>query len=626
MSQYYSFDTVRRVWLPPASESFPYSDGDESEDYLLSTLKAVRDVSSKSSEILNAIRDWPSEYHLSPVRHNLLRSFEFKATDRILELGCGCGSITRYLGETGATVIAVEGSLRRAEITAERCRDLPNVAVYCENIANFSHADRFDYVTLIGVLEYAPLFIQTANPVQKCLEIARSFLADEGALILAIENQLGLKYFAGSEEDHMGSPFFGLHDLYTAHTPVTLGRHALMERLHAAGLGKVQFYYPFPDYKLPTVLLSESALFHPELRVADLLARTMSGKRGGEYRSMHEGLAWRAVAENQLAGELANSFLIFARREGDSPSLDWLAKSFTTSRRSQFWTETAIKQSAGKLMVRKVSLDTPTQGEIEASLFFNNPTDSVYIQGQLWVVGLWKLLAVNAAPEEVGAWLQPWLAFLRSHAVGEAGSSSSLDFLLPANFVDCTPFNLILGEDKSFYFIDAEWVAAEPVAAFWVVIRGFLFSIHGALVSLPLGAIVVSDFIESGLRSCGVHIEKAHWEKAIQLENKFQAVVSAAAPLGGIDHMLQGTLGELCPMLIGIQDYDLISRELARLPDGLVDVSGRIRALQVGSGAKTESSLVAEIERIKGSMSWRITAPLRTVFNLSRCLLYKLLR
>src|SRR3990167_4875722 len=125
MSQYYSFDTVRRVWLPPASESFPYSDGDESEDYLLSTLKAVRDVSSKSSEILNAIRDWPSEYHLSPVRHNLLRSFEFKATDRILELGCGCASTSLFLGETVATVTAVEGSLRRAKIPAMTVAPFP---------------------------------------------------------------------------------------------------------------------------------------------------------------------------------------------------------------------------------------------------------------------------------------------------------------------------------------------------------------------------------------------------------------------------------------------------------------------------------------------------------------------
>lgn len=626
MDQNYLFDKRRRVWLSPTSESFPYSDGEESENYLLSTLKAAKDVSSSSSEMLNAIRDWPSEYHLSPVRHNLLRSFKFKPADRILELGCGCGSITRYLGETGATVVAVEGSLRRAEITAERCRDLPNVTVYCENLASFSHGDRFDYVTLIGVLEYAPLFIQSVNPVQACLEIARSFLTDKGALILAIENQLGLKYFAGSEEDHMGSPFFGLHDLYSSHTPVTFGRHALLERLRAAGMGLVQFYYPFPDYKLPTVLLAESALSHPELRVADLLARAASGKRGGEYRSMHEGLAWRAVAENQLVGDLANSFLVFARREGNSPPLDWLAKSFSTSRRSQFWTETVIRQDAGKLMVQKFSLGAPTQGEIGTSLFFNNPADSTYIQGQLWVAGLWKLLAVNAPPDEVGVWLRPWLAFLRSHAVGGDSSSPSLDFLLPVEFVDCTPFNLILGEDGSLFFIDAEWSAAEPVPAFWVVIRGFLFSIHGTLVPLSLGAIVISDFIEAGLRSCGVHIEQPHWERAIQLENEFQAVVSSTASLGFVNHIVQGTLGEFSPMLIGFQDYHAISRELARVPEYLVDVSGRIRALQASGGAKAESSLIAEIARIKGSISWRITAPLRTVFNFGRRLFSKLLR
>lgn len=180
MNEYYLFDELRRVWARSVSEAFPYSDGEESENYLLSILKGAKDVSSTSSEILGAIRDWPSEYHLSPVRHNLLRPFRIKATDRILELGCGCGSITRYLGETGATVVAVEGSLRRAEIAAERCRDLPNVTIFCDNFADFEFDGKFDYVTLIGVLEYAPLFFNGNDPVVASLIKSRSHLKEGG--------------------------------------------------------------------------------------------------------------------------------------------------------------------------------------------------------------------------------------------------------------------------------------------------------------------------------------------------------------------------------------------------------------------------------------------------------------
>jgi 16S rRNA A1518/A1519 N6-dimethyltransferase RsmA/KsgA/DIM1 with predicted DNA glycosylase/AP lyase activity len=83
--------------------------------------------------------------------------------------------MTRYLGETGATVIAVEGSLRRAEIAAERCRDLRNVSVYCDNLIQFEAEGHFDIVTLIGVLEYAPCFISSEDPVGACLAAARCF-------------------------------------------------------------------------------------------------------------------------------------------------------------------------------------------------------------------------------------------------------------------------------------------------------------------------------------------------------------------------------------------------------------------------------------------------------------------
>ena len=58
--------------------------------------------------------------------------------------------MSRYFGETGASVIAVEGSSLRAQIAAERCRDLPNVKVVCDNIIDYISDEKFDYVTLIA--------------------------------------------------------------------------------------------------------------------------------------------------------------------------------------------------------------------------------------------------------------------------------------------------------------------------------------------------------------------------------------------------------------------------------------------------------------------------------------------
>ncbi|NMQ04306.1 class I SAM-dependent methyltransferase [Candidatus Accumulibacter phosphatis] len=156
----YIFDSELRIWRTPTHDSIAYSDGDEVERRLLSILKQTRDLSSTSDELRKQIVDWPTEYHFSPTRANLLRPFRIDKSQRILELGCGCGNLTRYLGESGAHVTAVEGSVVRASIAAERCRDLANVMIVADSIELFTSAGGFDMVTLIGVLEYAPLFFR----------------------------------------------------------------------------------------------------------------------------------------------------------------------------------------------------------------------------------------------------------------------------------------------------------------------------------------------------------------------------------------------------------------------------------------------------------------------------------
>ncbi len=59
--------------------------------------------------------------------------------------------------------------------------------------------ETFDVVTLIGVLEYARVYGGPGGEV-KLLQQARSYLKPDGLLVLAMENQLGLKYFAGIPE------------------------------------------------------------------------------------------------------------------------------------------------------------------------------------------------------------------------------------------------------------------------------------------------------------------------------------------------------------------------------------------------------------------------------------------
>ncbi len=216
VSQEYIFDAIGGFWRRDTARDFSYSDGDEVEERILAIMRSSLDRSSKSLELQKAITDWPTNYHFNSCRANLLRPVRHLLKGQILEIGAGAGAITRFLGECGAQVVAVEGSERRASIVASRCADLSNVSVIADDFAVFQTGARFDVVTLIGVLEYARLFFKvgTGDPVDALIVKARGFLRPGGILIVAIENQLGLKYFAGCAEDHLGQAMVGIEDRY----------------------------------------------------------------------------------------------------------------------------------------------------------------------------------------------------------------------------------------------------------------------------------------------------------------------------------------------------------------------------------------------------------------------------
>ena len=96
-----------------------YTDGKAAEKDMLAVLKNTEDVSLDSEELMQKVKDLPSYHHLGVGRSAILRCLDLPAESRVLELGAGCGAITRYLGETFACVEAIEESPIRAEVARE---------------------------------------------------------------------------------------------------------------------------------------------------------------------------------------------------------------------------------------------------------------------------------------------------------------------------------------------------------------------------------------------------------------------------------------------------------------------------------------------------------------------------
>jgi SAM-dependent methyltransferase len=566
------------VYMREGYAGIPYSDGGELESRMLGDVIACTDVSDSSPELRGRITDWPSEYHFSPLRANLLRPFSFKGK-RVLELGCGCGALTRFLGESGADVVAVEGSPRRAAIAAARCRDLPNVRVYCDNIAGFGVDNDFEVVTLIGVLEYARVFFpSTDDAVQRCLQIARGFLADDGELYLAIENQLGLKYFNGCSEDHTGIPYFGIHDCYTEQGVVTFGKKELAGRLQAAGFTNTEFFFPFPDYKLPELILSEQALAHPDLCLGDLLCHANSRDYGKPaLQAFHEGLAWRGIARNGLVGDLANSFLVRASKKVEKCPADWYAHTYAAGRLREYATENVIFQKDGALQVSKRNLFNGADAGPSPRIRHVIGTQS-YVSGTLYIVDLQRMMANGDGMDAVTEWARPWLKFLRENA-NERGQ-------LPGEFIDCIPTNLICGRDRQFHYIDAEWQATSEIPLVWVAVRGLIISSLVSPMPTAFESMTYRCFAAAILDDAGIAYTDRDWEVLAEWEDSLRMMCYGRFrdPVGFADRLNL----KVMPRPVFLTIHNVLNQA------------------------------EAEIKRVKGTVSWKVTKPLRFIYNMFR--------
>ncbi|MEP7206510.1 MAG: glycoside hydrolase family 99-like domain-containing protein [Casimicrobiaceae bacterium] len=559
----YVMDPASGVLLREGFKGIAYSDGADFEHDLLQVITAATDLSSGSPELAAAIVDWRWEAHLSPARANLLRPFRLARGLRILELGAGCGGLTRFLAETGASVDAVEGSHARASCAAARVRDLANASVYCDDLATFDTTRRYDVVTLVGVLEYARLFTQGDDPVGTCLGRARALLRDGGVLIVAIENQLGLKYLNGCHEDHVGTRFAGVTDLYGDRTAVTFGKRELGEHLLDAGFAGVDWYYPFPDYKVPSVVVADRALECADLALGDLLfGESARDYTGSALRSFDEGSVWPVLHRNGLVGDLANSFLAVARsgrKNVADPGGRWLARKYSASRMPRYATETSFALEDGHVVVTKSEL-YPGLGDGAAPVVAieHRVGTATYVPGRLFARHIADAVGRADNLEDVAAAFAPWLSFLLAQAYATQGSATPWSHLMVSGeLLDCVPFNLIVDRDGKLQPIDLEFAVPHEIPLPWVVLRGVVHTASRCFGQRALAELRCGELLHAVVRHLGL-ADVADWDRFCDLED--QLILAVLLPWPG--RKSAGLMLERLanPATITLAAYDLLER------------------------------------------------------------------
>ena len=473
-----------------------YSDG-AIEDEMLAI---SRDFAPEEfNRVISERESWPILYHFSHIRENILSWLPFTGEEKVLEIGSGCGAVTGALCEKAKEVTCIELSMKRSKINAYRHQDQDNLRILVGNFQEIEKnlTEKYDYITLIGVFEYGESYIRSENPYVDFLKIISRHLKPDGKIILAIENRLGLKYWAGCTEDHFGTLFEGIQGYPNTKGVKTFSRKEFNGILQDAGNLKADWYYPYPDYKFPMMIHSDRHLpAGGELHMKDY---NFDRLRLGLFQ---ESRVYDTLLSNDMYPQFANSFLLVIGKE--QPEMSPVYVKFSNERDQKLSIYTKIDQTAdGKLTVKKapahkkavehirnlrIIYETLTEMYKEEGIEVNqcslkdNCAELEYLTGITLEDKLDHLLE-EGRTEELEKLFFTYIGKVKNihekkpfvntkgfvRVFGDVNLRSDLKCAEISN-IDFVPANIILSDDK-VSVIDYEWTFAFPVPSQYLVYR-----------------------------------------------------------------------------------------------------------------------------------------------------------
>ena len=374
-----------------------YCDGDV-EDELLEIVKQY--PQEEYTKVIQERKKWPVLYHLSPLRENIVEWIPMKKSDKVLEVGSGCGAITGALAAKAGTVTCVDLSRKRSMINAYRHSDCENVTIHVGNFKDIEPEleTDYDYICLIGVFEYGQSYIGGKTPYEDFLKILMRHLAPGGRIVIAIENKYGLKYFAGCKEDHLGTYFSGIENYADGGGVRTFGRNGLEKIFAACGVEETHFYYPYPDYKFMTTLYSDSYL-----PAQGELSNNLRNFDRDRMLLFHEKDAFDGLIEEQLFDIFSNSYIAVL-----GPGFPIEYARYSNDRAPQYQIRTQIERDGeGKRLVRKSPL-TKAAGEHVRKMADSYLALQERYEGSGLMVNRCRLEGADAAEAEKAAVCDCW--------------------------------------------------------------------------------------------------------------------------------------------------------------------------------------------------------------------------
>ncbi len=216
------------------------------------------------------------------IRQSLIEWFPINENDNVLLINASDSSLDEFLeAKCKLTSIKKHGELENA----------------------INKQTEYDTVILYDLYGFC---IDSDIRVDEMIKKALLVKKKEGTLLMALENKLGMKYFAGCQEEQNGGYYVGIEDYSNWDSVIKpMSKKEIEDVLNEIGDIEYKFYYPYPDYKYPTIIYTDDCL--PK---EGELFRNIRNIDRDRYIMFDERRAFDSVIKAGLFPEFSNSYLI----------------------------------------------------------------------------------------------------------------------------------------------------------------------------------------------------------------------------------------------------------------------------------------------------------------------------
>lgn len=442
-------------------------------------------------------------YDLSHIRQNLAEWLPIQKTQSVLEVGAGYGALTGLFIQRAGEVTVIDPSRKHCEILAKRYQQAENLQIYAGDFTEIleHNSQTYDWIFVLDSFEKSCELVDSANPAQDVLKKLRQKLSPQGKLVAACNNRLGLRFFAGCAEEHSKKYFYGVEGFADDRMPRSFFRAELERMAQAAGFEQQEFYYPYPDYRLPMTIYSDEYL----PKVGELWDN-LKNFEGERYALFDESKAFDGIIKDGLFPVFCNSYMmVLGNGEPDGEKRVIFSK-YSNERSRQLAIRTDILEESKdkKRIVRKAACyeegkqhvaDLPKWyqklGEVfeDSCMELNrcqdgeNGVELEYLTGKTLEEELDHLL-LEGKTKEAAQRLLDYLDIIRKAYSKESfqmttqfekifGYQSLPSGLLcaPVTDLDMVVSNVMQGKQKKWVHLDYEWTFDFPIPANYVVFR-----------------------------------------------------------------------------------------------------------------------------------------------------------